>query len=107
MKWAFSSLFWFLALTGAMAQTGIDGTILGVVADANGGLLSGATVTVTNLDTGIKKSEITRSGGTFEITALPAGRYSIFVTVPGFKTWTCGGNHLTIAQRRGLLPVMQ
>ena len=77
MKWAFSSLFWFLALTGAMAQTGIDGTILGVVADANGGLLSGATVTVTNLDMGIKKSEITRSDGTFEITALPAGRYSI------------------------------
>jgi len=107
MKGALCSLFWFLALTGAMAQTGIDGTILGVVADANGGLISGATVTVTNLDTGIKKSEISRSDGNFEITAVPAGRYSISVTFTGFKTWTVEGTDLTIAERKRLSPVLE
>jgi len=107
MKWALCSLLWFLALTGAMAQTGIDGTILGVVADANGGLISGATVTVTNLDTGIKKSEISRSDGNFEITALPAGRYSISVTFTGFKTWIVERTDLTIAERKRVSPVLE
>ena len=45
------AVFSLIALTGAIAQTGIDGAILGVVTDANGGAVVGATVTVTNLDT--------------------------------------------------------
>ena len=41
------SACFLLALTAAMAQTGVDGSILGVVTDANGGSVAGATVTVT------------------------------------------------------------
>src|SRR4029077_12376096 len=40
------AVFSLIALTGALAQTGIDGAILGVVSDANGGAVVGATVTV-------------------------------------------------------------
>ena len=80
--------FFLLALSAAMAQTGVDGTILGVINDANGGVIAGATVTVTNLDTGIKKSDVSHTDGSFEITALPAARYSISVTFAGFKTWS-------------------
>ena len=36
------AVFSLLALTGAMAQTGVDGAILGVVSDANGGVIAGA-----------------------------------------------------------------
>ena len=81
------SLFALLLLTclGAMAQVGTDGTILGTVTDANGGLVAGATITVTNLDTGIQKVDTTRSDGSFEITSLPAGRYSVSVTFAGFE----------------------
>ena len=79
MKKAICALFWLCAVTVAMAQTGVDGTILGVVTDSNGGLLSGATVAIANLDNGLTRTEISRSDGTFEITALPAGHYSISV----------------------------
>src|SRR3954470_18799256 len=93
-------VLWLLALSGAMAQIGIDGSILGVVTDANAGLISGATVTVTNLDTNISKSETSHSDGSFEITALPAGRYSVSVTFTGFKTWTVERTDLTISERK-------
>jgi len=48
-----------LAVAAAMAQTGVDGAILGVVTDANGGSVAGAMVTVRHLDTGLTKTEIT------------------------------------------------
>src|SRR5229473_8221333 len=98
MKKALCALLWLFTVTGAMAQIGVDGTILGVVTDANGGLIAGATVTVTNLDTGIQKVEVSRQDGSFEITALPAGRYSVSVTFTGFKTWTVERTELTISE---------
>lgn len=103
------SLFALLLLVslGAMAQVGTDGTILGAVTDANGGLVAGATVTVTNLDTGIQKVDTTRSDGNFEITSLPAGRYSVSVTFTGFKTWTLETTVLTISERKRLSPVLE
>ena len=107
MKKGLCALLCLFAVSAAMAQVGVDGTILGVVADTNGGLISGATVNVTNLDTGIKKSEISHSDGSFEITALPAGRYSIAVTFAGFKTWTVESADLTIAERKRLSPVLE
>ena len=69
----FAVVFSLMALPCALAQTGIDGAILGVVTDANGGMVVGATVTVTNLGTGIQKVETSRSDGSFEINALPGG----------------------------------
>src|SRR5215467_3098077 len=107
MRSALGSLLWFLALTGATAQVGIDGTILGVVTDARGGLVPGAIVTITNLDTGIQKVELSRQDGGFEITALPAGRYSVSVSFTGFKTWTVERTELTISERKRLSPVLE
>jgi len=76
MKNTLYGLFCLLVATAtAAAQVGVDGTILGVVADANGGMIAGATVTVTNLDAGISKTETSREDGNFEISPLPAGRY--------------------------------
>ncbi|MEO8128294.1 MAG: carboxypeptidase-like regulatory domain-containing protein, partial [Bryobacteraceae bacterium] len=66
-----------------------------------------ATVTVTNLDTGIKKSDVTRSDGSFEITALPSARYSVSVTFAGFKTWTLERTELTIAERKRVSPILE
>src|SRR5581483_7239451 len=77
-----------LALMQAVAQTGVDGAILGVVTDANGGAVAGATVVVTDLETSIQKVMTSRSDGSFEISALPQGPYSVNVTFSGFKTWS-------------------
>ena len=101
------AVFSLLALTGAMAQTGVDGAILGVVTDANGGVIGGATVTVTNLDTGVQKIETSRSDGSFEISALPQGKYSVTVTFAGFKTWTLAKTDLTINEHKRVSPMLQ
>ena len=101
------AVFSLIALTGALAQTGIDGAILGVVSDANGGAVVGATVTVTNLDTSIQKIETTRPDGSFEIDALPQGSYSVSVSYSGFKTWTLAKTDLTIGERKRVSPTLQ
>ena len=103
----FVVVFSLMACSVALAQTGIDGAILGVVTDANGGLVAGATVTVTNIDTGIQKIETSRSDGSFEINALPGGNYSASVTSPGFKTWSLERADLTIGERKRVSPVLQ
>jgi hypothetical protein len=99
--------FCLLAVAGAMAQTGVDGAILGVVTDPNGGVVGGATVTVTKLDTGIQRVETSRSDGSFEISGLPQGAYSVTVTFTGFKTWTLATADLTINEHKRVSPVLQ
>src|SRR5579863_128334 len=101
------SICFLLAITAAMAQTGIEGAILGVVTDPNGGVIAGATVTVTNLDTAIQKVETSRSDGSFEINALPQGSYSVSVTFAGFKTWALAKADLTIGERKRVSPTLQ
>jgi len=101
------ALFSLFALATATAQVGIDGAILGVVTDANGGAIVGATVTVTNLATGIQRAETTRADGSFEISALPEGNYSVAVTFAGFKTWNLASTDLTIGERKRVTPTLQ
>lgn len=103
----FVVVFSLMSLPAALAQTGIDGSILGVVTDINGGLVAGATVTVTNLGTGIQRTESSRNDGSFEINALPEGTYSASVTSQGFKTWTLERTDLTIGERKRIAPVLQ
>ena len=60
--------------------------LTGTVSDANGAVVSGATVTVTNLGTG-KSVEVQTGGeGTYSIPALPPGSYKVDVKQAGFKT---------------------
>jgi outer membrane receptor protein involved in Fe transport len=69
----------------AMAQA-TTGSLRGVVADPNGGVIAGATVTAKSESTGTVSSPVTTSGeGTYEITALQPGNYTVTVEAPGFK----------------------
>src|SRR3989454_7843400 len=97
----------FLLAVAAAAQTGVDGSILGVVTDANGGVVGGAQVTVANLDTGVTKVEISKGDGSFEIAPLPRGYYSVSVSFTGFKTWSLPKIELTIAERKRVSPMLQ
>jgi hypothetical protein len=72
-------LFCLLVASSLPAQVGTEGSILGVVTDGSGGVIPGAEVIVTNLNTGLKKTTLTHESGNFEILALPIGPYSISV----------------------------
>jgi hypothetical protein len=62
-----------------------SGTILGVVKDASGSLVAGATVTVRNIDTGQVRTVTTDRDGAYRVSALPVGRYEVRAEQTGFK----------------------
>src|SRR6202166_299237 len=65
----------------AQANAGLTGT----VADSSGAIVSGATVTITNQATGQQNHATTSSAGTYAVTGLTPGVYSITVEATGFK----------------------
>src|SRR2546425_6021484 len=57
----------------------------GTVTDRTGGVIVGATVVATALDTQIESKTATTDAGVYVIPYLPAGRYTIHVTSAGFR----------------------
>ena len=75
-------LFCTAPLVNGQALSGINGT----VTDQTGAVVQNAKVTVTNTGTGVVKSAVTSAAGTYEVTDLLPGRYTVSVEVPGFET---------------------
>jgi hypothetical protein len=69
------------------AQQSIStGTITGVVQDAQSLAVPGATVVAVNEQTKESRSTISGASGNFNVPALLAGRYTLRVTLSGFRT---------------------
>src|SRR5262249_22538402 len=74
-----------LVATVASAHTIPSGSIGGVVSDDQGGMLPGATVTATHVDTGTAYETVTNAEGHFSILNVRVGRYTVAATMSGFK----------------------
>ena len=72
-----------IVLCGATARAD-DGRLTGVVRDATGAALPGATVTVTNDATGASQSVVSGADGSYSVT-VPQGVYSVAVSIRGFS----------------------
>jgi carboxypeptidase family protein len=59
--------------------------IQGVIADAQGAVVEGATITLTAKETGISKTTTSDSSGVYAFSGLAPGRYSLVVEKTGFK----------------------
>jgi len=70
----------------AMAQSATTGAITGSVSDPSGAVISGATVSATNIATGQSRSATTDPNGAYTISLLPPGNYSVKISASGFKT---------------------
>src|SRR5947209_2801734 len=88
----FASLLVALALALASAaplwaqSQAINGSIEGLVRDGTGAPVPGATVTVTNTDTGEQRSLTTDSDGRYRAVLLSLGAYRVKAELKGFKT---------------------
>jgi Carboxypeptidase regulatory-like domain/TonB-dependent Receptor Plug Domain/TonB dependent receptor-like, beta-barrel len=60
-------------------------TLSGVVRDTGGGVVPGATVTVTNVATNIESHQVTTETGSYQVVNLVPGRYQVEVELAGFK----------------------
>jgi len=81
------SSFQFLRPEAACSQGETTSAIVGQVNDASGAGVPGAAVTVTNKETGLKRSARTDESGRFNFPQLKPGTYSVKVEAPGFEPW--------------------
>ncbi len=69
------------------AQTS-RGTVNGIVADTTGALIAGATVTLTNTQTGVSRSTVANEEGLYRFDAVDLGLYTVRIAATGFGTIT-------------------
>ena len=77
----FALFFCVLALHG---QTPL-GTVSGLAVDASGGAVTAASVTLTNNDTGVRRTAATNSSGAYAFPDLPPGTYRLLADAKGFR----------------------
>jgi len=70
-----------------MAQSA-QGTLLGHVVDPSGAVVANATVTITNVETGVVKTLTTGKSGDYFLPQLNPGNYTVVVASPGFQSET-------------------
>jgi len=89
MKRVFSCLLavgLLVLLPAAVALAQATAQITGTVKDSSGGVLPGASVTVTQTETGFKREGVSDADGTFSFPAIPIGPYRLDVMLQGFRT---------------------
>jgi hypothetical protein len=77
----------------------VTGTVSGVVVDASGAAVSGATVTVKSLETGVARVVTTNPAGAYTVLSLPVGPFEVKAGKQGFKTTVRTGIRLEVGQR--------
>lgn len=85
-----------LSAVVAMGQQG-KATLKGQVSDEFGGVIVGATVTITDAK-GVAKTAITNGDGNYSIAGVIAGKYSLQVTAAGFASYENAEVELTGAR---------
>ncbi|HKQ54024.1 MAG TPA: TonB-dependent receptor [Pyrinomonadaceae bacterium] len=90
-----------LTQSAVFAQTD-QGRIVGLVADSNGALVSGAAVVVRNERTGEERTATTNDDGTFVVPALKASSYVVTATAPDFAPAEVAGVQVAVGQERNL-----
>jgi hypothetical protein len=96
-----------MVVAGAMQAQVNMGAISGSVTDSTGGLVSGATVAITNQGTGVSTNLTTDSRGFYSAEGLPVGQYKIDVSKPGFQETLTQGIQIDPGQRRANNVVLQ
>jgi hypothetical protein len=94
------SLGWLVLWAGSYFTLSAQntGTIVGQVSDPTGAAVPNATVEVENVGTGLVRTGVTETLGTYLIPALPLGAYKLSVRATGFKAFSQSGISLQLGQ---------
>ena len=91
--------FVVLAPRGVYAQFD-TATVVGTVRDNSGAVVPGATVTLTNLDTGISTTRLTDANGSYEFITVRVGRYRVIAELQGFSTARADNIQVAVGARQ-------
>jgi len=89
----------FLVCISAIAQTSLA-TVRGTVADPTGAVVVAADISLTNVETNLKRATKTNENGDFEIPDLLRGTYRLTATSAGFKNFVADNIILETGQIR-------
>src|SRR5262245_14559001 len=78
----FAAMIAILAIT-ALAQTS-RGTVSGIVTDPTGAVVPGASITLTNDQTGVSRTTTANGEGFYRFDAVDLGPYSVKIAATGF-----------------------
>ncbi len=102
MKGGFKTIVFPLLLVvcwaGTLAAQLTTGTILGTVKDQSEAVLPGATVKVTNVETGTVRTTVAGNMGEYRFPALAIGSYTVQAEQAGFQNAVRSGITLTIGR---------
>src|SRR5216684_8193084 len=90
VRFAFAFCLLAIAASLSFAQNTNSGDIRGTVTDSSGAVIAGATVTLTNIDTGETKDFTTNDSGIYDTVSTRPGNYNLTFTKAGFKKVTHG-----------------
>lgn len=79
-----------LALVAALSPAGAQetrATLTGHIADPTGATIPGATIVITDTDTGVKTTVTSNSAGNYTVPFLQPGPYKVEVTANGFRSY--------------------
>ena len=86
------------SVVSASAQTAGAGAIAGTVTDANQAVVPGATITVTNVDTGVSHVYTSNASGLYQAPFLVPGHYKVEASGANFGTVEAKGLTLLVGQ---------
>src|SRR5271163_2976574 len=89
-------IFAFVLFTCGRLLAGVTASLSGTVTDPSGAVVAGATVTATNVDTGVATTLTTNAAGFYSFQSLPLGNYTISVQQTGFKGYAQTGLVLNV-----------
>src|SRR6185436_14938362 len=85
---AFATLLCCASLCGLAYGQASFARVSGTVQDSSGAIVPGVTVTATDVNTNVAKTEITNETGVYNFVSLLPGSYKLSVSLPGFQTQT-------------------
>src|SRR5262245_60679582 len=70
----------------------------GAIFDPSNAVIAGASITATNVSTGVSRSTVSDATGEYRLSLLPPGEYEVKVEAAGFATQRRRGIVLTVGQ---------
>ena len=89
----------FLQVATTFAAAQVGASITGMVEDISGAVVPGATVTISNVETGASRVVITDKDGNYRVLSLPVGRYDVKAEMTGFSSVVQSGIDLVVGQQ--------
>ena len=96
-----------LATSAIAGAQGTTSRVVGTVTDTTGAVLPGATVLLTNDDTGVTFETVTTASGNYVFEAVQVGQYTVTVQLPGFRKFVTSANRVNIGEPATINAVLE